>query len=103
MANESEKHNDGKSNWLWWTGGILLLLTYCNYSERDQRPEPANASTGLSATEMIAYRTCMGSSGAFSLSEYAKSEMCRRSALGLDRGAECRVEWDGRANPTVCE
>ena len=75
---------EGWPSWVWWAGGIFLLLAYCNYSGRDERLAPPRALVGMSARQVDHYRDCMNNSRGFNLSEYAKSEMCRRSALGLD-------------------
>lgn len=103
MTDGPEKREKDDSNWFWWTTGIFLFLAYCNYSGRDRPSEPANATAGMSYSQASAYRDCMASSRGYNLSDYAQSDMCRRSALGLDDNLDCRTEWDGRANPTVCE
>jgi hypothetical protein len=103
MANEPEKRDVGGSNWAWWIGGIFLLLAYCNYSGRDQRSEPTNATAGMSYAQASAYRDCMEASRGYNLSDHAQSDICRKSALGYGGGADCRTEWDGRANGTICE
>lgn len=99
---EKELADEGWPTWLWWAGGIFLLLGYCNYADRDQRPAPANATFGMSSAQAAEYRGCVSRSEAYNLSDYTKSEMCRRSALGLDSEVSCETEWDGRANPEVC-
>lgn len=93
----------GWPKWIWWPAGILLFLAYCNYSDRDQRSEPTNATAGMSYAQASAYRDCMASSRGYNLSGYAQSHICRNSALGYGGGADCRTEWDGRANATICE
>lgn len=103
MTNQPEKGEAVRSNWLWWTLGVFLLLAYCNYSDRDERPEPANATVGMSYGESSEYRRCMESSRGYDLSDYVKSDTCRKSALGYGAGSNCHVEWDGYANATVCE
>ena len=103
MSNQRSKGESGSSDWAWWTGGVLLVLVYLNYSGRDHRPEPSNAVVGMSARETLAYRSCMRSSGPYNLSGAAQSDLCRKSALGVGGGQRCHVDWDGRSNPTVCE
>lgn len=93
-----------KGNWVWWTSGLFLLLAYCNYSDRDQRPESTtNALVGLTAGQAAAYRECMSGSAGYNISDYSRSHICSQSVAGLDTGLKCSVEWDGRNNPTVCE
>lgn len=103
MKNEFGKTNDGGANWAWWVGGVFLFLAYCNYSDRDQRGEPDNAAAVLTVSHAVAYRECMESSSSYNISDYAKSDICRQSALGIDTDSDCHTEWDGRGNPTVCE
>lgn len=102
MAGEVGKRGDDSSNW-WWVFGVVLLLAYCNYSGRDQRAEPAASVSGMSARELTAYRDCMKSTGSYNLPGSAQSDICRKSALGLDDKPNCRTDWDGRQNPTTCE
>lgn len=99
---EKETAKDEWPSWVWWAGGIFLLLAYCNYTDRDQRPAPANATLGMTSGQIAEYEDCLRRSSYGSLSDYTKSEMCRRSALGLDSALNCETEWDGRANPDVC-
>lgn len=103
MTDQPGKGEGGSSNWLWWTLGVFLLLAYCNYSDRDERPESANATAGMSYGEISEYRKCMDSSRGYNVSDYVKSDMCRKSALGYGTGSNCRVEWDGHANAVVCD
>jgi len=107
MGLDEEKAENAKEqgdlNWLWWAGGIFLLLAYCNYSEKDRRTAPADATLGLTSQQVLVYQDCMAHSGAYNLSDYTKSGMCKRSALGLVSRVDCSIEWDARANPTVCE
>jgi hypothetical protein len=100
---EKEAAKDEWPSWVWWAGGIFALLAYCNYSERDQRRAPPNATVGMTAGQISEYEGCLRRSSYADLSDYTKSEMCRRSALGLDSEVNCKTEWDGRANPDVCE
>lgn len=105
MANDTATQSDDQGNlqWLWWAGGIFLLLAYCNYSEKDERAEPVDALVGMSAPQIVEYQQCMTNARGYNLSDFTKSSMCRQSALGLDSKLDCHVEWDARANPTVCE
>ena len=103
MSNEVGKPAKENSNWFWWTAGVFLFLAYCNYSERDQSSEPTNATASMSPAQAGAYRDCIATSRGYNLSEYAQSDICRKSALGYGSGANCHTEWDGRANATICE
>lgn len=103
MNDEAGRRTEDNSNWFWWTAGIFLFLTYCNYSGRDQRSESTGATAGMSYAQASAYRDCMATSRGYNLSGYAQSDLCRRSALGYGGGEACHTEWDGRANPTICE
>jgi hypothetical protein len=100
---QEQAKDQGNLNWVWWAGGIFLLLAYWNYSDRDTRAAPANATAGMTSGQVLVYEDCMSNSRAYNLSGYTESSMCRSSALGLDSKLDCHVEWDGRANPTVCE
>ena len=82
MAEEAK--DQGSLKWLWWAGGAFLLLAYCNYSDKDTRAESPDATAGMNAQQVLLYRDCMSHSGAYNLSDYTKSGMCRNSALGLD-------------------
>lgn len=103
MNDGAGKRAEHNSNWFWWTAGIFLFLAYCNYSGRDQRSEPTGATAGMSYAQASAYRDCMVSSRGYNQSDYAQSDICRKSALGYGGGANCHTEWDGRANATICE
>lgn len=83
--------------------GIALFLALGTYIGRDQSLAPNDAVEGMSAYEALAYRDCMERSASYSISEYAMSDICRKSALSLDTNLDCHTEWDGRANPTECE
>ena len=102
MSDEAKRHADD-SNWFWWVAGIFLFLAYCNYSGRDQRWEPTDATAGMTYAQATAYQDCMESSRGYNLSDYAQSDICRKSALGFDNRIECHTEWDSHANPTVCD
>lgn len=102
MTDVPKKGEDGGSNWLWWTAGIFLFLAYCNYSERDHRSEPGDATVSMSYAQASAYQDCMETSRWYG-SDHERSGMCQRSALGLDDSLDCHTEYDGRANPTVCD
>lgn len=102
VVSDDDTADEGWPSWIWWAGGIFLLLAYCNYSERDRRAAPANPTLGMTSAQAARYQDCMSRSGGYNLSDYTLSEMCRRSALDLDSDLECGTEWDGRANPTVC-
>ena len=82
---------------------MFLLLAYCNYSGKDDRAAPAQATAGMTASQGLEYRGCVERSSYANLSDYSLSQMCRQSALGQVGSAKCHTEWDGRANPTVCE
>jgi hypothetical protein len=99
----TDERAEGWPSWIWWAGGLFLLLAYCNYSDRDRRAEPQNATAGMSVGQTIAYRECMASSRGYNISDYAKSDICSKSALGVDTSPNCHTEWDGRGNPTVCD
>ena len=95
--------DDNWPSWMWWAGGIFLLLAYCNYADRDDRPASPYATAGMTSRQALAYQDCMEHTRYSNLSDYTHSEMCRRSALGLDSPVECNTQLDGRANPTMCE
>lgn len=103
LTRDINQRKTGWPKWVWWAAGIFLFLAYCNYSGRDQRPEPPNATSDMSYSQASEYRRCMELSRGYNLSDYVKSDTCRKSALGYSSGLECRTEWDGRANSTICE
>ena len=102
-AREVDDRTRGWPKWIWSIGGVSLILAYCNYSGRDERAEPTSATADMSYSQTSAYRDCMEASRGYNLSDYAKSDICRKSALGHGSGSDCHTEWDGRANPTICE
>jgi len=100
---EQRSADDKWPPWVWWAAGIFALLAYCNYSNKDDRPASPYATAGMTSRQALAYRECLADAAPYDLSDYTKSEMCKRSALGLDSKMECHTEWDAHANPTVCE
>ncbi len=88
-------------------GGVALFAIFGCEDHRARRTEqlmtPA-ALAGLSNAEKLAYEKCIDRSFA-NIDAEAQIHLCREAALGLltESQAGCQTDWDGRANPTMCD
>jgi hypothetical protein len=95
--------NDKWPSWVWWASGILLLLAYFNYSSRDDRPAPINATAGMTAAQVAGYQKCLYRNRGLALSDAVNSAMCRKFVFEVAEQMNCLATVAGDRDPDICD
>ena len=92
MAKDNGRPEFKDRHLLWVIFGLLAAVAVWNHIFPEKRPEKTGNIEFDRCMERLAYGD-----------EKTSRAVCLQDMVGTLPEPDCHVEWDGRANPSVCE